>query len=239
KSMIRSTFNFYGVLLALLLQTSVPLLAQQKAARQQGYGDASYASPQEGQYLMRWLLSDPVLIAGGESPVDDEVQQKIFKRDDDLRLSVDAKGGVAPLKIDSKEYAWRHYSSKGAIINLDSIYKKDFAYCYALAEVRSDIPQKRMLAVGSDDGVRGWVNGTLVHSNWKPRGLVPDEDVFAVVLNKGSNQVLIKTQDITQDWGFSARFLDVKSLSTRLPQASASGDQDLVTEVIDAGADVN
>ena len=62
--------------------------------------------------------------------------------------------------------------------------------------------------VGSDDGVRVWLNGKLVHDHRVDRGLQPDQDVASVTLKKGRNPVLVKVDQGIGDWGFTLRFRD-------------------------------
>jgi HEAT repeat protein len=54
------------------------------------------------------------------------------------------------------------------------------------------------LLLGSDDGVKAWLNGAVVHSNNVDRGLVADQDMAPIALKKGANELLLK---ITQGGG--------------------------------------
>jgi hypothetical protein len=40
-----------------------------------------------------------------------------------------------------------------------------------------------LLGIGSDDGVKVWLNGELVHENWIDRGVEPDDDVVPVTFS--------------------------------------------------------
>src|SRR5207253_328300 len=53
---------------------------------------------------------------------------------------------------------------------------------------------------------------------------------------KGSNQILLKVQDITGGWGFTARFLDKATLGDRLISAAGKGAIDEVNSLLKAGA---
>ena len=52
--------------------------------------------------------------------------------------------------------------------------------------------------LGSDDGVKAWLNGEVVHSNNMDRGEAADQDTAPIRLKKGVNQLLLK---ITQGGG--------------------------------------
>ncbi|MHC5113747.1 MAG: PSD1 and planctomycete cytochrome C domain-containing protein [Planctomycetota bacterium] len=61
------------------------------------------------------------------------------------------------------------------------------------------------LAFGSDDTIKVWVNGALVHESAGPRGAAPDQDLVTVQLDEGANDLLVK---ITNFGGPSAWFFD-------------------------------
>ena len=82
------------------------------------------------------------------------------------------------------------------------------AVAYAMAYVRSPSDRTARMLVGSDDGVRIWVNGELIHSNPVYRGAAPDQDNVPVTLRKGWNKVLVKVLQGGGGWGFYLRFAD-------------------------------
>jgi hypothetical protein len=85
---------------------------------------------------------------------------------------------------------------------------KDYVYAYALAQINSPKAQTVFMGVGSDDAIKIWLNGKPVHDNWIPRGAVKDDDFVVLKLVKGSNQLLLKVQDMQGGWAFVARLLD-------------------------------
>ena len=66
----------------------------------------------------------------------------------------------------------------------------------------------RPCSSGSDDGVRVWINGELVHTNPSYRAAEPDLDRVSVRLNKGWNKVLLKVLQGAGGWGYYVRFAD-------------------------------
>ena len=58
-------------------------------------------------------------------------------------------------------------------------------------------------------------------------------------LVKGSNQVLLKVQDIKGGWGFVARMLDKAALTDQLNIAAGNGNLDKIKLLIEGGADIN
>lgn len=65
--------------------------------------------------------------------------------------------------------------------------------------------QAAVLEVGSDDGVKAWLGGKLVHANNASRGLKPGEDKVAATFQAGENQLLLKINNGSTDWGACAR----------------------------------
>jgi hypothetical protein len=64
------------------------------------------------------------------------------------------------------------------------------------------------LLVGSDDGVKIWANGTVVHRHEQARGVKIDEDQVPFRLLKGWNQLLFKVTQGNNAWGLSVRITD-------------------------------
>jgi len=59
-----------------------------------------------------------------------------------------------------------------------------------------------VLEIGSDDGVKIWLNGEQVHGNNASRPVNPGADKVKVKLNKGRNAVLAKVNQKAGNWGF-------------------------------------
>lgn len=70
-----------------------------------------------------------------------------------------------------------------------------------------DAPSARDMRVGlgSDDGLRVWVNGKLVHDNPAARGVVVDQDMVDLPLRAGRNEVLLKVVNYGGAFGFAFR----------------------------------
>ncbi len=73
--------------------------------------------------------------------------------------------------------------------------------------VRSAVwsPERRevRLEVGSDDAVKAWLNGKLVHELRETRGHTPFQDRVRVTLDAGWNTVLLKVVQAGGEWAFS------------------------------------
>lgn len=77
---------------------------------------------------------------------------------------------------------------------------------YVKTIVSSETQQTTRLELGSDDAVKVWLNGTLVHSNLVNRAVAPAQDTVEVTLNQGENTLMLKVVQGGGDWGFCAGF---------------------------------
>lgn len=111
--------------------------------------------------------------------------------------------------VKSVARTYRVTARADGIIDLDSFFNHpDNKIAYAFTYFYSDKPQRIGISLGSDDGVKVWINNRLVHSNDVGRNLVPGQDTFSVNLNQGLNPVLVKVTDLVRDWGFIIETLD-------------------------------
>lgn len=112
------------------------------------------------------------------------------------------KGGV--------EVGWRavRAAENGYVRLSDLVRPNEQAIAYALTYVFSPDDREAPLLLGSDDGVRVWVNGELVHTNPVYRAAAPDLDRLSARLKKGWNTVLLKVLQGAGGWGFYVRFAD-------------------------------
>jgi len=216
------------------------ILAQAHRIEIKGYDKASYNISQAGKFMQTWLVAGPVPVSNDSLKPADALQEKVFKTDILADVNVIAGKPVPPVSINQKDFKWQLSSLDEDIVSLDTIYKgKDFVYAYALAEINVSAPTNVMLALGSDDGIKVWLNGKLIHENWIPRGVNKDEDLVPLKLVKGSNQLLLKVQDIEGGWAFMARMLDKAALTDQLNTAATNGNLDKIKMLLDGGADVN
>ena len=81
--------------------------------------------------------------------------------------------------------------------------------CAAYLQARIVAPQdcQATLLVGSDDGVKAWLNGKLVHGHNIDRGMVPDQDLAPIELKKGTNQLRLKITQGGGGWMACARIV--------------------------------
>ena len=94
-------------------------------------------------------------------------------------------------------------------VDLDSTFAaNEWVLAYAFSCVHSPKARQATLSVGSDDGIRVWLNGELVIDHYEARGAAPNQNQTPVQLRKGWNAVLVKVEERIGGWGFFLDFLD-------------------------------
>ena len=102
--------------------------------------------------------------------------------------------------------SWERRSTEpNGFLNLRAAFSKKGASAYAMAHVDSPKAQKAVILVGADDTMRVWVNGKRVHESSTPRKAVPDNDRIEVELKEGSNTVVIKVANRSDEHGLFLR----------------------------------
>jgi CubicO group peptidase (beta-lactamase class C family) len=223
-----------SLLMVVLMMNASPVL------NGQSYENASYSDLTDNRFLNNWLVLGPVKFSPEGTTPDNAQQRAAFDKDE--LASVPLKGGKFPatIKIGTLEYSFKPVSSPDGIIDFTTVFGNvDYANAYALAEIKLEQPQKVVMGVGSDDGIKIFVNGSLVHSNWIARGIAPDDDIVVLDLKKGSNQILVRVQNIAGGWSFAMRKIGADILNEHLVQSSGRGDLDEVKKALENGADMN
>jgi len=117
--------------------------------------------------------------------------------------------------------AWNSYRSETDNIPLNDILSpNDLVVAYAFCQINSPKRQKTILSLGSNDGLQVFMNGKKIHENHPRSGrwLQKDNDYVPVELDKGLNELMLKIDEGTGDFGFIARFLDYDSTLASLSE---------------------
>jgi CubicO group peptidase (beta-lactamase class C family) len=205
---------------------------------------ASYAGLKPDEFMKDWLVLKAIPVSAEKSgePAE-EVQKKAFAED-----SLKGQGGEAKVRprpgskltIGGRELAWESAKSTSDVIDLKAGSSgSDYAIAYAWAEIEVPEKTKGVLGLGSDDAVKMWLNGRLVHENWSARPCVPDDDIVAVDLVPGKNQLLLKVQNIQGDWSFACRWLSKEQQASVLIGAVMTSNSETIQKLLAQGLDVN
>jgi len=101
-----------------------------------------------------------------------------------------------------------HESGYVSLMKILSTSEIGVAYAYRVLEVPGDTLLK--IGVGSNDGVRLWVNGKLYLDRLEARRAVPNQDVLSIPFRRGINTILLKVDQVGGEWGFYFSIIDEK-----------------------------
>lgn len=152
-------------------------------------------------YILAWLIVGPFTKEGKDG---NALFSEVFPPEQ------------AGSKVDWKPYTVPA-NKKAGLVEFDKMnsFKGENRVAYLRTTIVSETDQNAMLEVGSDDGVKIWLNGKVVHSNNTVRPCSPGQDKVKIKLNKGNNTLLIKVTQGGGEWALSCRICspDGKPLS--------------------------
>ncbi len=128
---------------------------------------------------------------------------------------------AAAVDVEGKQLRWVKHRESDAqgIVNLGALFKpysKQTAYLYA--EITVDRAQDVVLRIGTDDAVKCWLNGRLVHTYASPRPLQVDQDKVPVRLRAGKNTILLKVNNFGGEWQACLRITDSQGKPVKFAQ---------------------
>ncbi|MEN8137650.1 MAG: glycoside hydrolase family 20 zincin-like fold domain-containing protein [Bacteroidota bacterium] len=136
-----------------------------------------------------------------------------FKRD--YLKPIGGEQGVKPnleqeVSLETGEvFKWELNKSTEDIIDLKKIFvPNEGVVAYAAIWIESDKEQEKILGVGSNDGMKAWLNGKLLLKVHKPRIVKIDDEYLKLKLKKGNNILLLKIEQGLGGWGFALRPVD-------------------------------
>jgi hypothetical protein len=171
----------------------------------------TYDGLEPGEFMKKWLVLGPLPyhvkdgVTSLSEALSEEGQRYAFDTD-----TLDTVNFVPIVNIDGTDYEWAVLEAEYDMIDLTQLDEEENAFqiAYVWAQVEMPEDMQAVLGIGSDDGVKVWLNGELVHENWLYRGVIPDNDYIPVNFKKGTNQLVLKIQNALGPWGFCCRLLD-------------------------------
>ncbi|MBN1844629.1 MAG: DUF1080 domain-containing protein [Sedimentisphaerales bacterium] len=130
---------------------------------------------------------------------------------------------------------WEHVGQpQVGLIDLARLIGGDNQAAYLYGRVWSPRAQRARLELGSDDGIKVWLNEMLIHANDVARAAQPGQDQLDVQLRSGWNALLCKITNGGGDWAAYVRLvpaddrpLGLREARDRLDPADAGTDQGL------------
>ncbi len=171
----------------------------------------TYQAERTGKYFQAWFLCgpfpNPSTAEGQDHTKDLPGFYTDYLKEYGGEAKLKAKAGDV-VKYEGGEARWIKYTADSQSIDLvRAIGPNDRVLAYGYCLVKANHSGRYLLLLGSDDGVRVWVNGEEVWDNPVGRGLKPDQDIIPVKLNRGINSLLLKVENGLGAWGFSVRLM--------------------------------
>jgi HEAT repeat protein len=150
------------------------------------------------QFDSGWLYAGPYRQAGLECPALFDI-------------------AFAPEQQTADSVEWRRAAGTGDLarrgeVDLRGVVGGDHCVVYLKTRVFSPIALPVLFEIGSDDGIKLWVNGELVHANNAVRGLVPGNDRVNGSLRQGWNDLLAKITQSTAGCGMILKIANTDGL---------------------------
>jgi HEAT repeat protein len=147
-----------------------------------------------GPFIRDWLVCEPYRRTGVVGAI------SVF----DLAFGPEKPGEAV------KWYA----APQGNTVNLAGFFpNQSDCVAYLKAEIIASKATDAILLMGSDDGIKTWLNGTEVHSNNIDRGQVVDQDMAPIKLKQGSNELLLKITQGGGGWSVCTRIVGPDGLA--------------------------
>ncbi len=170
------------------------------------FGDGAQDGIDGEGYVSSWLVLAPIPFEQGqEGP--DALDQEQIKDEANLKPKAGDK-----VEAGGKGLEWKVCGGKGQVLDFNEFLGDEtessvgYAVAYLIAD--SDLADLT-LRLGSDDQVKVYLNGKMIHVNDEGRAFEKDEDrVSALSLKKGRNVLVMKVVNEEEDWLTSARFFD-------------------------------
>jgi len=117
---------------------------------------------------------------------------------------------------------WQKANLKTSLIEFHGLWpsfaaKRDMA-AYVATWVQVAKEQDALLCLGSDDGIKVWLNGGMVHENAVSRRNQMDQDKVKIRLRGGTNLILAKVTQSDAGWALNLRLATLDGLP--LPEAT-------------------
>lgn len=116
-------------------------------------------------------------------------------------------------EINANYLGWKEISSKSVgytsgTVNILELYPATNSVAYLKTRLKVSTDQEVRLEIGSDDGIKLWINGKVKHINKVNRAHNPGDDIIVGNLIKGWNDILMKVTQGTGGWEVSLAITD-------------------------------
>jgi arabinooligosaccharide transport system substrate-binding protein len=195
-------------------------------------------------FMTRWLVCGPFPTSDQQSVVaEEETQKQDFGSD--FLTEHGGETRIVPVQgmghhMGQNVYRWRWVQGKDRFSLIDIYGQKNHAVAYAWTEIEVSRSAKTIiLGITSDNGVKVWLNGELVHERWAFQPSLIEEALFVARPHPGKNHLLIKVQNVVGYWGFSCRLIGPETAGRCLIAAARDGRGKIASLLLSSGVDAS
>jgi HEAT repeat protein len=155
-----------------------------------------------GSYLLDWEVAGPYMEQG-----------KNYSQLFDIPLGPE---------VQKAKVAWRKMpafatgKNVGYLDLLAELGGGEQRVAYLRTQIESDELKPVTLEIFSDDGVKAWLNGRVIHSNNVARPISPEPDRVTTTLEKGTNTLMLKVTQNNLPWGAIVRVREAKLVESKI-----------------------
>jgi hexosaminidase len=163
------------------------------------------ATELQGAFLTNWLISGPY----------PNENQEGLKKDYLKEIGGETAAFPKPTAPNALRTAsamnWQLVKSTNPLLKFTAYFDEiTNKVAYAFATIYSSQPLPIELSAGSDDGIKIFLNGKVVHEHALARSHEADADQIKARLTQGVNRLLVKVDQGVGDWGFSVRLVGAR-----------------------------
>ena len=165
-------------------------------------------------FISNWLVCGPFPVGGNQNI------------NFDYLLEHGGETGIIPSQslqhssssVPSGKVLWQRIKADktGKLDFRSKLFPNDNNVTYAAAIIECDEETPTLLMTGSNDRIKVWLNGDLVHYYTELRASGPDVDETPVLLHKGRNLLLTKVDNAGGNWWQYVRFKKLISIDDQV-----------------------
>jgi putative heme-binding domain-containing protein len=132
---------------------------------------------------------------------------------------------AAIFKAGDRNIGWKEQkpTAGNSLFNFREAFGEcDHSSFYAFTRIESGSAQQLLLLAGSDDGIKVWLNGKLLLRSDVVRAALPFQDSLMLDLQPGSNDLLIRVQNVSGECGLYLHYRHLKPVAFLLPEKLGS-----------------
>lgn len=176
-------------------------------------GDAVFSFKAD-VFISDWLVCGPFPVSGSQNINFDY----LFEHDGESGINPSESLQHSSSSVTSGKVSWQRIKADktGKLNFRTKLFPNDNNITYAAVIIKCTEETPTLLMTGSNDRLKVWINGKLVHYYTELRASGPDVDQTPILLRKGKNLLLAKVDNEGDNWWLYARFRSLTSIDDKI-----------------------